>query len=130
MPAIRIRDLDGSGLAFDLTELLQVLGSDVLSSHWHCVVEQFVPTDGARPSLGDEYESPSGVVGSALVGLAAETRQIIDGRFDAFRPGRKSRGFASRRSTVPSGRSPRRTLATSPSFGTGLEMLRICEGAV
>jgi len=89
MPAIRIRDLDGSGLAFDLTELLQVLGSEVLSSRWHCVVEQYVPTDGARASLADEYESPSGVVGSALVGLAAETRQIIDGRFETFRPGEK-----------------------------------------
>jgi len=87
MPGIRIRDLDGSALAFDLRELLQVLGPEALSSRWKCLVEQYVPADGARPNLADEYENSSGVDGATLVDLAAETRQVIDGRFEAFRRG-------------------------------------------
>ena len=85
MPGIRIRDLDGTSLAFDLRELLHVLGPEALSSSWKCVVEQYVPADSARPNLADEYENSSGVDGAALVALAAETRQVIDGRFEAFR---------------------------------------------
>ena len=87
MPGIRIRDLDGGTLAFDLSDLLHILGPPAISSRWKCVVEQYVPADAARPNLAAEYENSAGVDGAALVALAAETRQVIDGRFEAFRRG-------------------------------------------
>jgi len=88
MPGLRIRDLEGRVLAFDLRELLDLLGRDAVVSHWKCVVEDYVPTEHARPNLW-EASSPSGTVldGTDLVALAAETLQVIDGRFEAFRRG-------------------------------------------
>ncbi len=64
-----------------------MLGPEAVESRWKCSVDEYLPTENARRNLVDEYERPSGVEGGALVALAAETLQVIDGRFEAFRRG-------------------------------------------
>lgn len=91
MPGIRIRDLTERGfLAFDLADLLGVLGQQARESSWRCSVEDCISTEGAHPNLADAYNSPSGLTGPQLLALASETRQVIDGVFEAFRHGERS----------------------------------------
>ena len=86
MPGIRIRGLtDRRFLAFDLIDLLTVLGESVGASTWKCYVEDFVSADDARPNLGAAYNTSKRLSGTELLALAAETRQVIDGKFEGFR---------------------------------------------
>jgi hypothetical protein len=88
MMGLRIRDLEERVLAFDLRELVELLGAEAVTSRWKCVVEDYVPAEHARPNLWDaSFASGSVVDGADLVDRAAETLQVIDGRFEAFRRG-------------------------------------------
>src|SRR5262245_43390510 len=87
MHGIRIRDLKEGVLAFDLVDLLEVLGLSVRSSTWKCNVEWCISVEDARPNLEAAYNASKRLTGTQLLTLAAETRQIIDGSFEAFRPG-------------------------------------------
>lgn len=90
MAGIRIHDrTDDDQLAFDLAELLACLGAKAELSRWSCSVDECIAEDGARPDLEDAYNAPTGVSGSELARLAAETLQVIDGVFEAFRPGER-----------------------------------------
>src|SRR5688572_21984638 len=88
MPTIRIRDLEDGHLAFDLAELLQVLGERAVFSTWKCAVEECLAREGARPDLEDMYKRER-LSGARLFELASETRQVIDGWFEACLRGRK-----------------------------------------
>jgi hypothetical protein len=81
VPAIRIRDRAG------LAELLAILGEPARESIWRCYVGECVLAEGARAHLYDAFNVPERLSGSSLLALAAETAQVIDGAFDAFRPG-------------------------------------------
>jgi hypothetical protein len=88
MPGIRIRDLTERGfLAFDLADLLDLLGDPARTSIWRCSVEECISSENARPYLEDAYNTPQTLTGAELAALARETRQVIDGRFEAFRRG-------------------------------------------
>jgi len=86
MTTVRITDLDGVSLAFDLRELLDVLGDNGVKATWRCQVSDFVPASGAR-HLPTAYEAATNIVGAILYQIAAQTLQIIDGRFVAMREG-------------------------------------------
>ena len=92
MHSIRIRDLDPSGfLAFDLKDLLNSVGEASVLSSWLCRGVWATPES---PPLNLDIESVSDtgvlVAGSELLLLAAGTRQVIDGRFEAYRAGDSS----------------------------------------
>ena len=88
MPSIRIRDLDQRGiLTFDLADLLNVLGQSALTSTWMCSVEECISTEDARSDLEQAFSLESRIPGTELTRLAAETRQVIDGVFEAYRHG-------------------------------------------
>lgn len=87
MTGIRIRDLTEGFLAFDLIELLEILGDSAVASSWRCSVEECISADNARPNLEDAYNAEERLTGMHLFALARETRQVIDGTFEAFRPG-------------------------------------------
>jgi hypothetical protein len=90
VPAIRISDRTEPGrLAFDLADLLAILGEPARESIWKCHVGECVLAPGARPHLYDAFNVPERISGSSLLVLAAETAQVIDGAFEAFRPGEK-----------------------------------------
>ena len=90
MAAIRIHDLtDEHVLAFDLADLLQALGEPARLSQWKCSVDECIAQDDARPGLEDAYNAPLGLSGPEIHAVAAETLQVIDGVFEAFRPGER-----------------------------------------
>ena len=81
---------DRGFLEFDLVELLAVLGESARSSTWRCSVKECISVEKARPNLEDAYNTADGLSGTELLALAAETRQVIDGVFQAFRAGEDS----------------------------------------
>ena len=83
---LRIEDLEGGGLSFDLRDLLDVLGDEGIAATWDCQVGDFVPAPDAV-DLPAAYDAATNVHGSLLYQLASRTLQIIDGRFVAIRPG-------------------------------------------
>jgi hypothetical protein len=90
MPGIRIHDrTDEHVLAFDLEDLLAALGKDAELSAWRCSVGECLAKDGARPDLEEAYSSPVRLSGPEIVALASETLQVVDGVFEAFRPGER-----------------------------------------
>jgi hypothetical protein len=90
MAGIRIHDRSEEHvLAFDLEDLLGALGEDAERSEWRCSIGECIPKDGARPDLEDAYGSGIRLPGSQLLALASETLQIVDGVFEAFRPGER-----------------------------------------
>ena len=92
MAAIRIHDrTDEHALAFDLADLLAALGKEAERSTWKCRVGECFGRDGARSDLEDAYGSPTRLSGPEILALASETLQIVDGVFEAFRPGERRR---------------------------------------
>jgi hypothetical protein len=90
MPTIRISDIGDDGcLAFDLAELLALIGDQAAKSSWVCSVESVVPKTGAKyldRALVGTHTFP----GAVLVQLASNTLQILEGTFRAFRLGEHS----------------------------------------
>lgn len=90
MAGIRIHDrTEEQVLAFDLEDLLEGLGKDAELSAWKCSVGDCIAKEGARPDLEDAYDSTVRLSGSELRALASETLQVVDGVFEAFRPGER-----------------------------------------
>ncbi len=87
MAGIRIHDRsDDHVLAFDLADVLDALGDSARGSVWKCSVGECIAEEGARPDLEDAYNASAGLAGPALAELAADTIQVVDGVFEAFRP--------------------------------------------
>jgi hypothetical protein len=85
MKTLRISDLEAGYLAFDLRELLEVLGERSVAARWVCRVEETVSFDGySSIQLEEQYNNPGGMSGARLYRLAKGTRQVIDGVFEAF----------------------------------------------
>jgi hypothetical protein len=86
MNTLRISDLEeGRYLAFDLRDLLEVLGERSVAARWVCCVEECIPfEDNSSIQLEEQYNNPEGMPGARLVTLAKETVQVIDGVFEAF----------------------------------------------
>lgn len=90
MAGIRIHDrTDDDVLAFDLSNLLEALGKEAELSEWKCNVDWCIAKEGARPHLEDAYNVPVRLSGPELLALASETLQVVDGAFEAFRPGER-----------------------------------------
>jgi hypothetical protein len=90
MAGIRIHDLtDEHVLAFDLADLLETLGKEAELSAWTCSVGECLAQDGARTELEDAYGARPRLAGAEILALAAETLQVVDGVFEAFRPGER-----------------------------------------
>jgi hypothetical protein len=88
MAGIRIHDsTDEHVLAFDLADLLEGLGEHAKLSAWKCSVGECIAQDGARLDLEGAYNSPVGLSGPEIFTLASETLQVVDGLFEAIRPG-------------------------------------------
>jgi hypothetical protein len=86
MTTLRISASPGSGLSFDLRELLDVLGDEGMRATWHCEVGDFVPAEGSK-YLPSAYDAASAISGAILYQVASQTGQIIDGVFTATREG-------------------------------------------
>jgi len=84
---LRIKDLaEGRYLAFDLRDLLSVIGPAVESSQWRCTDLWCIPIEPVgEGELEPQYDTGSLISGSTLTTLAARTRQVIDGEFRAHR---------------------------------------------
>jgi hypothetical protein len=90
MAGIRIHDsTDEQVLAFDLADLLEAVGKPAELSTWKCSVGECIAQHDARPDLEGAYSSVVGLSGPEILDLAAETLQVVDGVFEAFRPGEK-----------------------------------------
>jgi len=88
MIGIRVRDCTEQGfLAFDLADLLALLGESARTSRWRCSVEECITAEHGRPYLEDAYNKPDALTGTEMLRLARETHQVIDGTFEAFRHG-------------------------------------------
>lgn len=89
MGSITITDSteDGRFLAFDLKDILYLLGQVALESQWEISrVESF----GAAASTFDKLSNGKRrIPGQTLLELAEDVTQIIDGRFAGYRPGEK-----------------------------------------
>ena len=83
MPIIRIKDMNDGCLAFDLEDLLELLGGQALQSVWRCKAEEAISK--ALPiNLANTFNVHEGHDGLTFKKLASETRQVIDGVFEAF----------------------------------------------
>jgi hypothetical protein len=83
MPTIRIKDMNDGCLAFDFEDLLELPGRQALQSVWRCKVEGAISK--ALPiNLADAFNAHEGHDGLMFKKLASETRQVIDGVFEAF----------------------------------------------
>jgi hypothetical protein len=84
---LRLKDLaEGRYLAFDLKEILAVLELDARNSRWLCTELWCIPFGAPdEQGLEDRYNTGTYLTGEELTALAAETRQVVDGRFRAFR---------------------------------------------
>jgi hypothetical protein len=90
LAAIRIHDrTDEGALSFDLADLLEALGKDAQRCSWKCNVGECIAQHDARLDLEEAYNSPVGLSGDELLALASETLQVVDGVFEAFRPGER-----------------------------------------
>ena len=90
MPRIRIRDLhEGGHLAFDLSDLLAIAGARAIESSWRCNVEECISIDEPTLDLDLDaaYNCDEPVSGKRLLQLADQTRQVIDGTFEAVDSG-------------------------------------------
>lgn len=83
MPIIHIKDMRDGCLAFDLEDLLELLGGQALQSVWRCKVEEAI-SKTVPINLVDAYNVREGHDGLSFKKLASETRQVIDGVFEAF----------------------------------------------
>lgn len=83
MPTIRIKNLDEGHLAFDLKDLIDLLGINALKSLWKCNVEEAIAKD-LPLDLIPVYNVPKGIDGQTIAKLASITRQVIDGCFEAY----------------------------------------------
>jgi hypothetical protein len=87
MTRLRIEDLDGGSLAFDLVDLVPLLGVRGVRSFWTARVEELISRDEVEPEkLYGEYARET-IPGEELATLASQTRQVIDGVFSACDPG-------------------------------------------
>lgn len=88
MPTLRIRDLfEDRYLAFDLRDLLRVLGPAAIDANWKCKVDECISIEGVDTlELEAEFNKPTVINGRDLIELAASTRQVIDGIFEGFEP--------------------------------------------
>lgn len=88
MKGITIRDIDAERgvLAFDLRDILEILGEKGLVSVWTAVgVEVASGVSAARmEALADEQET---IIGNELQHLAKTVNQVIDGEFKGTLPG-------------------------------------------
>jgi hypothetical protein len=90
MRGVRIRDLaEGKYLAFDLKEILHCLGPRARKSDWLCSVEECIG-HGDTDTLEASFNSGTRIPGTRFSALANQTRQIVDGVFQAFDPGASS----------------------------------------
>jgi hypothetical protein len=89
MTAVTIHDLRVLGesrvLAFDLIDILSLAETDAASSSWKCGNVECV--GGLADELHLASNSGLSLSGSQLLRLAAGVSQIIDGDFEACRPG-------------------------------------------
>lgn len=87
--AVTIRDLrdveGGSVLAFDLFDLLRLAEAEVRASTWRCRFVECVDT--LAEELYRLSDGGTSVSGDEMLRLAAGVDQVIDGDFEASRPG-------------------------------------------
>jgi hypothetical protein len=82
MRTLRISDETDGYLAFDLRELLELLGERVVASRWVCAVEECRAEEPL--TMIAKYNVPEGIDGKQIIRLAAVTRQVVDGVFAGF----------------------------------------------
>ena len=90
MPTLRIKDLfEDRYLAFDLKDLLLVLGHEAGDLSWKCDVEWCIAVDDTA-TLEDQFNGPSAIKGDDLLELAVNTRQVVDGVFEGCKAGSRT----------------------------------------
>lgn len=87
--SIKIADLRASGaLAFDLIDLIALLGERALVSAWRAS-EVWTVQEGDNGRFEELCESGRPIAGADFVAALKPVIQVIDGRFEAFEAGDK-----------------------------------------
>jgi len=87
MEKIRIHDLDGNGLAFDLRHVLRALAPRSLGAKWmitSSIESYFEATGEGGLRLEQLAEERVQIIGSELLSIADNTWQVIWGDFIGF----------------------------------------------
>jgi diaminopimelate decarboxylase len=85
--AVTIYDIRDGVLAFDLIDILRIVGPDAKSSSWRC---RNVDCSGdLAEELHRVSDAESAVSGAEMLRLASGVLQIIDGDFEAYRADEK-----------------------------------------
>jgi hypothetical protein len=83
--AVTIHDTRDRVLAFDLIDILRLAGPDAESSSWHC--RNVECTGDLAEELHRVSDAGSALTGVEMLRLAGGLLQVIDGDFEAYRPG-------------------------------------------
>lgn len=83
--AVTIHDIRDRVLAFDLIDMLRLAASDAESSSWRC--RNVECTGDLADELHCVSDAESAVTGAEMLRLAGGVAQVIDGDFEACRPG-------------------------------------------
>src|SRR5690349_16487006 len=83
--AVTIHDIRDRVLAVDLIDILRVVGRDSESSSWLC--RNVKCTGDLAEALHRVSDAESAISGAEMLRLAGGVLQIIDGDFEAYRPG-------------------------------------------
>jgi diaminopimelate decarboxylase len=83
--AVTIHDIRDRVLAFDLIDILRLVGPDAESSSWRCRKVECAGDLAEELHRVSDAESP--LTGAEMLRLAGGVFQIIDGDFEAYRPG-------------------------------------------
>lgn len=88
MHGLKIADLVDGVLAFDLKEVLSVIGEPAISSTWKCSQVECLGENAER--LGEISDSGRRISGQELFEIAKGVYQVIDGEFEAYRSEEKA----------------------------------------
>src|SRR5690349_2519553 len=83
LQAVTIHDIRDGVLAFDLIDILRVVGPDAESSLWRC--RNVECTGDLADELHRVSDAEATVSGAEMLRLARGVLQIIDGDFEAYR---------------------------------------------
>jgi hypothetical protein len=83
--AVTVHDARDGSLAFDLIDILCLAGRDSDTSSWRC--RNVECTGDLADELHRASDAGSVLPGAEMLRLASSVLQIIDGDFEAYRPG-------------------------------------------
>ena len=87
MHRARVSDKSDGHLSFDLEDLVRPVENRARESDWLCLVAEAIPKANGPEALEEAFADQALTPGADFLELAKQTRQVIDGKFEAFREG-------------------------------------------